>query len=103
MAPLANGMAVNEGVSLAISCCQPPNRSAISLTTLILLVSTTRRMQPTRQNRVSHRRWRDGEGKGNRWEGRGLRGGGGAASRQGGGKGRGGGKGKEEWGTNPYS
>jgi len=41
--PLANGTAVNERMSLAISCCQPPNRSAISLTTLILLVSTARR------------------------------------------------------------
>jgi len=37
--PLANGKAVSKGMSLAISCCQPQNRSAISLTTLILLVS----------------------------------------------------------------
>jgi len=29
--PLANGTAVNKGMSLAISCCQPQNRSAISL------------------------------------------------------------------------
>jgi len=35
----ANGTAVNKGMSFAISCCQPPNRSAISVTTLILLVS----------------------------------------------------------------
>ena len=32
--PLANRTAVNNGMSLAISCCQPPNRSTISLTTL---------------------------------------------------------------------
>jgi len=57
--PLANGTAVNKGMSLAISCCEPPNRSAICLiTTLILLVSTARRMQPTRQNTV---RKREGE------------------------------------------
>jgi len=37
--PLANGTAVNKGMSLAISCCKPQNRSSISLTTLILLVS----------------------------------------------------------------
>ena len=36
--PLANGTAVNKGMSLAISCCKPQNRSSISLT-LILLVS----------------------------------------------------------------
>ena len=36
--PLANGTAVNKGMSLAISCCQPPNWSAISLITLIVLV-----------------------------------------------------------------
>ena len=36
---MANGTAVNKGMSLAISCCQPQNRSAISLPTLILLVS----------------------------------------------------------------
>ena len=37
--PLANGTAVNKEMSFAISCCQPQNRSAISLTTLILLIS----------------------------------------------------------------
>jgi len=57
-------------MSLAISCCQPPNRSAISLTTLILLVSTARRIQPTRQNTVIHRR-RSKEGEGERRGGRG--------------------------------
>ena len=36
--PLANGTAVNKGLSLAISYCKPQNRSSISLTTLILLV-----------------------------------------------------------------
>jgi len=130
MPPLANGTAVNKGMSLAISCCQPPNRSAISLTTLILLVSAARRMQPTRQNTVIHRRWkRTGRGKERgkgKWKGRDGKkeregGDGGPLRDKGverGGKGgdggpicgkgwkregRGGRKGKEEWRTNPYS
>ena len=44
------------------------NRSVISVTTLNLLVSMARRMRPTQQNRVCHRRWRR-EGKGKEGEG----------------------------------
>ena len=59
-------MAVNEGVSLAISCCQPPNRSAISLTTLILLVLTVRR----RAKYGQPPEMKEGRGKGREDDGR---------------------------------
>ena len=37
--PLANGTAVNKGMSLAISCCKPQNRSSISLTRGVIRLS----------------------------------------------------------------
>ena len=118
MPPLANGTAVYKGMSLAISCCQCPNRSAVSLTTLILLVLTAQRMQPTRQNTVIHLRWskegeverggRRGKGRGGKGREKGIGGRGRwAASQKGGGKGikgRGGegmGKRKGREGTEP--
>jgi len=41
---------------LAISCCQPPNRSAISLTTLITYYASFDSAKHARQNTISHRR-----------------------------------------------